>query len=119
VTILNAFVTNIPNQMMSVDQQLAGSQKAVLNAFVTNIPIQMMPVYLPDRQVAGSWYAVLMTPVELPDRQIARSRYAVFIMPVELPDRQLAGSRYAVLDAFVTYLSAGRSGLCRKLQNNL
>jgi hypothetical protein len=96
VPILNAFVTNIPNQMMSVDQQLARSQKAVLNAFVTNIPIQMMPLYLPDRQVAGSWYAVLMT-------------------PVELPDRQLAGSRYAVLDAFVTYLSAGRSGLCRKI----
>jgi hypothetical protein len=143
VPILNAFITNIPNQKMPddqpdrqiagtrgavlmmpvapsrVDQQLAGSQKAVLNAFVTNIPIQMMPVYLPDRPVAGSWYAVLMTPVELPDRQIAGSWYAVLIMLVELPDRQLAGSRYAVLDAFVTYLSAGGPDCAGKLQNNL
>jgi hypothetical protein len=56
-----------------------------------------------------------MMPVDQPDRQIARSRYAVLIMAVELTDRQLARSRYAVLDAFVTYLSAGRSGLCREI----
>jgi hypothetical protein len=47
VPILHAFIRNIPNQKMPVDQpdrQLAGSRIAVLNAFITNIPNQKMPV---------------------------------------------------------------------------
>jgi hypothetical protein len=71
--ILNVFVTNIPNLMMPVDQQLAGSRNAVLNAFLTNIPNQKMPVYQPDRQLPGSPNAVLMMPVDQHDRHLAGS----------------------------------------------
>jgi hypothetical protein len=125
VPILNAFITNIPNQKMPVDQpdraacRILGcrSHECRLTSLIGRLPDPGMPFSMHLLQIsrirrcqltsligqlAGSWDAVLMMPVDQPDRQVARSWNAVLMMPVDQPDRQLAGSWDAVLNAFIT-----------------